>query len=144
MAAEIKGTAVCWAVDGISYAATALTGASMVQSMRRGNTSERAQIKDGAGDVKTLVYHGKMKTLALTVVPSDSSTPTIADARASRDNHMNVLLPGLKVTLTDTTSVSPTSTWILVSANENRTNEGLTTIDLELENADTDLSTSAA
>ncbi len=143
MAADIKGTAVCWSIGGVTYAATGLSGSSMVQSVRHGRTSESTPIKGSDGDISTLVYHGQMRSLSISVVPSGTAK---SDAAASRDSHMNTLVPGLKVVISDNsagTSALETN-WILKSATENRTVDGFTTIDLELENAATDLSTSAA
>jgi hypothetical protein len=148
MAADIKGTAVYWSMGGITFTAGIVSGSnpSMPQSLRFGRSSENTKIKDNNGDLKTIVYHGPMKTLSITVIPSSTS---IAGAVASAEAHM--IAPGTKVTVADaSTSASDTgqiveTNWILVSATQNRTVDGVVTIDLELENAtQADLSTSAA
>jgi hypothetical protein len=144
MAADIKGTAVVWGMGGITFTA-GITAASMPQSLSYQRGSELAEIKDTHGAIKTMVFHGGMKTVSISVVPSGAN---IAAAVTAKESY--IPLPGTKVTIADASQDNPPGenqieqNWIVVSATEGRTVDGVVTIDLELENADTDISTSAA
>lgn len=143
MAADIKGTAVVWSIGGVTFTAgiVSATNASMPQSVRYQRTAENTKIKDTGGDIKTIVYHGFMKTVSITVVPSHATA--IASAVTSKEAHL--IAPGTKVTIADAQgSTQIEQNWIVVSCSEQRTVDGVCTVDLELENAETDLSTSAA
>lgn len=142
MSATIKGTAVVWSTGNITFAA-GITSASMVQSMRYGRTAEATEIKDYSGQINTVVLHGGMKTVSVTVVPTGA---TIAAAVTAKESYLPA--PGTMVTLADESGLPGNNqivqNWIVNSATENRTVDGVVTIDLELENsADSDISTTA-
>ena len=143
MAADIKGTAVVWSVGGVTFTAgiVSATNPSLPQSLRYQRGAENTKIKDVGGEIVTIVYHGGLKTLSMTVIPSAAS---IAAAVTSKEAH--VLAPGTKITIADASGATAIETnWIIMSSTENRTVDGVVTVDLELENsATTDLSTSAA
>jgi len=143
MAADIKGTAVVWSMGGVTFTAGIVSASnpSMPQSLRYARTSENTKIKDNGGDIKTIVYHGGLKTVSITVVPSST---TIAAAVTSKEAH--IIAPGTKVTIADASGATGIeANWIVVSCTENRTVDGNVTVDIELENAaQEDLSTSAA
>jgi len=142
MAADIKGTAIVWSIGGVTFTAGIVSASnpSMPQSLQFSLTSENTKIKDNGGDIKTSVYHGFMKSLNMTVIPSAAS---IAAAVTSKEAHL--LAPGTKVTVADASGTTLIEqNWIVNKSTENRTIDGAVTVDLELENAATDLSTSAS
>lgn len=142
MAAVIKGTAVKWSVGAIAFTAGIISGtnANFTQSARITRTSEKANIKDNGGTVKTQVFHGFMKTLSLSVVPSGS---TIIAANSSSDAYLPS--PGTLITITDDSGTIIDDNYNVISCTENRTVDGVATIDLELEAGDegTELATAA-
>lgn len=145
MAALIKGTGVVWSIGDVAFAGTgtviaSASNPSLPQSLRLTKGSEKTNIKNTSGDVVTSVYHGFKKTLAITVIPSAT---TIAAAVASKEAHL--VAPGGKLGITDGSgSTSIEQNWIIVSSKENRTVDGAVTIDLELVNAESDLSTTVS
>lgn len=127
MAEVIKGTAVCWSVGAIVCSA-GISGSHFTQSTRVQRTSEKANVKDNGGTIKSQIFHGFMKTLSLTVIPSGDKTG------GSADTHMPQA--GTLVTITDDTGTIIDDNYNLISATENRTVDGVRTIDLELEAGD--------
>lgn len=139
MSADIKGTAVAWSTGGIVFAA-GITASSMVQSMRYQRGSELTEIKDTTGQIKTMVFHGGMKTISITVIPTGAS---IAAAVTAKESYIPA--PGTQIAITDDSATQIQQNWIVVNATEGRTVDGAVTIDLELENSsDADISASAA
>lgn len=143
MAADIKGTAVVWSMGGITFTAgiVSATSPSLPQSMKYSRNAENAKIKDVGGDIVTMILHGGTKTLSINVIPSSTS---IAAAFTSKEAH--VIAPGTKVTIADASGAAAIETnWIVTSSAENRSVDGVVTVDLELENAaQADISTSAS
>jgi hypothetical protein len=113
------------------------THASLVQSASIERTSEVARIKDTGGTIKTLVFSGGMKTLRISVVPSGTTT---ADGQKSADAH--VPAAGTTITVADASSAVSGSDTVMdasyncLSATQNRTVDGVVTIDLVLEASD--------
>lgn len=134
MSALIKGRAVAWSVGGITYTAGIVSSSNpqMTQSARLARTSERAVIKDTGGTIRTMVYHGGVKTFSVTVVPYGSTN--IASAIASVDAHM--LPPGTTITVADDSGSIADGDYNLVSATNPRVVDGVQTVDLELEKGD--------
>lgn len=133
MSATIKGTGVLWSMGGITFTAGIVTStnASMPQSLSFTRGSEKTEIKDNGGTIKTQVFHGFKKTLSITVVPSGSS---ITNANSSMDAHMPV--PGTTITVADAAGTLIDASYNLISARQNRSVDGVGTIDLELEQGD--------
>jgi hydrogenase maturation factor HypF (carbamoyltransferase family) len=131
MSAVIKGTGIVWSVGGITYAA-AIAGAKYVQSVRVGRTSEKAEVKDNGGTIKAVVFHGFKKTLALTVVPAHATTQS--GAQTSMDQHQ--LQAGTLVAIADDIGTIIDANYNVISTTQNRTVDGVATIDLELEASD--------
>lgn len=133
MAAVIKGTGVCWSVGSIAFTAGIISGTNgnFTQSTRVQRTSEKTNIKDNGGTVKTQVFHGLMKALSISVVPTGSS---IANANASADAYLPA--PGTTISITDDSGTIIDDNYNVISATENRTVDGVRTIDLELEAGD--------
>lgn len=103
----------------------------MTQSASVERTSEVTRVKSSTGTIRSVIFHGNMKSLRLTVVPSGSS---VANARTSSAN----LTPaaGTLVTLTDDSGTIIDASYNVLSASENRTVDGVATIDLVLETSD--------
>jgi hypothetical protein len=133
MAAVIKGTGVCWSVGAIAFTAGIVSGTNgnFTQSTSLQRTSEKNNVKDNGGTVKTQVFHGFMKSLSITVVPNGSS---IANANTSADAYLPA--PGTKISITDDSGTIMDDNYNLLSSKENRTVDGVRTIDLELEAGD--------
>lgn len=141
MSSIIKGTGVVWGMGGVTFAGTgtviaSATNPSLPQSLRYSRQSTNTKIKSVHGDVVTIVHHGFKKTLSITVVPSAT---TISNAVASKEAH--IVAPGSKLVIADASGTTGIEqNWIVVSSQENRTVDGVVTVDLELVNAETDLS----
>ena len=112
MSATIKGTGVVWSVGGVTFTAGIVSSSnpSMPQSLTFTRGSEKSEIKDNGGTIKTQVFHGFKKTLSITVVPSGSS---VANARASQDAHM--LPPGTTITVVDDSGTVIDASFNLIS-----------------------------
>lgn len=144
MSAVIKGLGVVWSVGDIQYTGGIVSGnpntAAAVQSLRVARTSEKTIIKDNGGVAKAAVFHGFMQTLSLTVVPTGSS---IANAKTSASAHMidavaggTTSIVGRTVTIVDADGTVVDGTYNCISATQNRTVDGVATVDLELEKGD--------
>lgn len=136
MAAVIKGTGVVWSVGNIEFTAgiTATSGTDyFTQSATFERSGDVARIKDSGGVIKTMVFSGMVKSMRITVVPAGSS---IANAIASGREF--IPQTGTTITLTDSNGglASTSTSWNCVSATQNRTVDGVMTIDLTLENGD--------
>jgi len=132
--ATIKGKAVVWSIGGITFTAGIVSGSNpeFVQSARFNRGSEKTEIKDDGGVIRTQVFHGFKKTLSITVVPSGAST--IANAQASADAHTPA--PGTTITVVDAAGTVIDASYNLISATQNRSVDGVATVDLELEQGD--------
>jgi hypothetical protein len=135
MAATIKGTAVFWSTAGVTFTAgiVSATNASMVQSVTVERTSDVARIKSTDGTVRTVVFSGGMRNLRVTVVPSGSS---LANAKTSADAH--VPAAGTKITVADDSGTGTVveTDYNCISSSQNRTVDGVLTVDLVLEGSD--------
>jgi hypothetical protein len=145
MAAILKGTGVVWGMGGVTFAGAgsvivSATNPSLPQSLRYSPTAQNTKIKSVGGDVVTSVYHGFKKTLSISIVPS---ADTIAAAVASKEAHL--VAPGSKLIVVDASGATVIEqNWIVVTSKENRTVDGVVTVDLELVNGETDLSATVA
>jgi len=133
MSAVIKGVGVVWSVGAITFTAgiVSATNAGYTQSARFSRNSEKTEIKDNGGVIRAQVFHGFKKTLSMTIVPQGTS---IANARSSMDAHC--LAPGTTITVVDDSGTLIDASYNLISATQNRTVDGVATIDLELEQGD--------
>lgn len=133
MSATIKGTGVVWSMGGITFTAGIVTSSngSLPQSLSFTRGSEKTEIKDNGGTIKTQVFHGFKKSLSITVVPSGSS---VSASNSSMDAHMPV--PGTTITVADASGTLIDASYNLISARQNRSVDGVGTIDLEMEQGD--------
>lgn len=134
--AAIKGRAVIWSVGAITYSAGIVAGAGdfLTQTVAVTRTSEKAEVKDNQGVIRSQIFSGFKKTLSITVVPAGGGTNTIAQARSSGDVAM--LQAGTLITVADDSGTIIDASYNLISARQNRTVDGAATIDLELEAGD--------
>lgn len=145
MSATLKGRAVVWSISGITMTAGIVTATNpdFPQSARFQRGSEKTEIKDDGGVIRTQVFHGFKKTLSLSVIPCDAAV-SIAGARSSMDAHMPA--PGTTITIVDAGGTLIDSSYNLISATQNRSVDGVATLDLEMEQGDesNDLTTAVA
>jgi hypothetical protein len=134
MSAVIKGSGVVWSTGGITFTAgiVSSTNASLPQSASFQRTSEKTEIKDNGGIIRTQVFHGFKKSISITVVPSHAST--VSGARSSMDAHC--LTPGTTITVVDDSGTLLDASYNLISSRQNRSVDGVATVDLELEQGD--------
>ena len=135
MSAVIKGVGVVFSIGGVTMTA-GIVSTQMVQSAKLGRSSEKTEVKDTGGVIKSVVFHGFKKTLSLTVIPSANS---IANAQIAADAHLgtpSVSIVGTKVSVTDAAGLIMDGDYNCISATESRTVDGVLTIDLELEAGD--------
>lgn len=134
--AAIKGRAVIWSVGAITFSAgiTFSSGESLTQNVGVTRTSEKAEVKDNGGTLRSQIFSGFKKTLSLSVIPASTAAGTIAQARAAGD----VLMPqaGTLVTVVDDSGTIVDASYNVISAKQNRTVDGVATVDLELETGD--------
>jgi hypothetical protein len=135
MSATLKGRAVFWSVGAITFTAgiVSSTDPHMTQSSRLARSSERATLKDDGGVIRSMIYHGKTRTVSLTVVPY-AATPSLANAKTSADPFL--IEPGTTITVVDDSGAIMDGSYNLASATESRTVDGVRAIDLELEKGD--------
>lgn len=145
MAAVLKGRAVVWSIGGITFTAGIVSGTTpeFVQSARIQRGSEKTEIKDDGGIIRTQVFHGFKKTLSISVVPCDAAV-AISGARTSMDSHTPTA--GTTITVADAAGTVIDASYNLISATQNRSIDGVGTVDLELEQGDegNDLTTAVA
>lgn len=136
MAAVIKGRAVIWSVGAIVFSAgvTMTNGESFTQSVNVTRTSDKAEVKDNGGTIRSQIFSGFKKTLSLTAIPASTAGGTIANARTLGDNMMPA--PGTLVTLTDDSGTIIDASYNVISARQSRTVDGVATIEMELETGD--------
>lgn len=122
-----------WSVGAIAFTAGIISGtnSNLTQSARVARTSDKAEVKDAGGVIQAVIFHGFKKTLSLTVVPNGT---TIANARSSGDAYMPS--PGTTISITDDSGTIIDDNYNCISATQNRTVDGVMTIDLELEAGD--------
>lgn len=134
--AAIKGKAVIWSVGAITYSAGIVVGngSLFTQSVGFTRTSDKAEVKDNQGIIKSVIFSAFKKVLAITVVPAGGATNTIASAQATGD--IATLQAGTLITVADDSGTLIDGSYNLISAKQNRTVDGVATIDLELEGSD--------
>lgn len=139
MSADIKGTAVVWSTGTVAITA-GIAGGGMVQSVGHGVESELAELKDDTGQIKAMIFHGFSRKLSISTIPTGAS---ISAAVAAKETYLPA--PGTAVQINSASGATKIDrNWYVVSATENRTVDGVVTIDLELENAEADISASAS
>jgi hypothetical protein len=133
MAETVKGTGIVWGVGGITLTAGIVTAnsAAKVQSFNFDRTSDKAEIKDGDGEVCGQTFYNAKRTLSLTVVPSGA---TISAAGLSADAWTPA--PGTKITLADADGAILDADYNLVSAKLRGSNTEARMADIELERYD--------
>jgi hypothetical protein len=137
MAATVKGRGIIWSTGAIVGTAgiVSSTSGSFMQSVSIERTSERTHVKDNGGTIRSSIFHGAMKNLRLTVIPcAISGTNTIANAQSSGDGH--TIAAGTKVSFTDDSGTIIDDDYNVLSATQNRTVDGVATVDLVLEASD--------
>ena len=129
-----KGLAVVYGVDGITFTAgiVSATNGAQTQSLRVVRSSDKVEIKNDLGDVVGQIFSNGKKTLSITVIPSHATVK--ATAQSSYDAHL--IPPGTTVTIADANGAVIDDDYNLLSATGNMTNDGVATIDLELESYD--------
>ena len=135
MAATIKGLGVVWSVGSQTYTggivSHATTAQSTPQSITLNRTSDKSMVKGLDGEVLGVIFSGFMKTASLSLVPSAS---TVAAAKTALDTYCPA--PGVSVTMVDSIAGLLDDNWNVTSATQNRTVDGVATVDLELEAGD--------
>lgn len=131
MAETLKGLGIIWGVNGKTFTGFS-TATFKTQTLSLNRTADKAEVKNESGEVVGQVFYNEKKALSLSVVPSGSS---IANAGTALDN----LLPaiGTTITVADSTNATVdghhTGKYNLTSASLRFTNEGVATIDMEME-----------
>lgn len=133
MSATINGRAVLWSTGGITFTAGIVSASNpgMAQSSTFQRTSEKTEIKDDGGTIRTQVFHGFRKTLSITVIPYHASD--LSNAADAHDAYL--LAPGTKITVVDGAG-NIAGDYNLLSSRQGRSVDGVATIDLELEQGD--------
>jgi hypothetical protein len=135
MAATIKGRAIVWSIGGITMTAGIVTASNpnFTQSARITRGSNKTEVVDDGGTIRTQVFHGFKKTLSMSVIPADTAQSQ-SGARTSADAH--TLVAGTTITVVDAAGTVIDASYNLISATQNRSVEGVATVDLELEQGD--------
>ncbi len=140
--ADLKGKAVGWAVAGLAFSAGIVPSGTEVPMFQRARAQQEiegeATIKGSDGKVATLVVPDIKKTLSYTIIPS---ADTIAAYKTLMDKFY--ISPGTKITVTDSEG-NTEGNYILINCSQERQVEGATSVDIELRNYSTDISTSAS
>lgn len=130
MAATLKGRAVLWSIGTVSFVGGVTS--MMPQSLRFSRAAEKTEIKDDSGVIRTQVFHGKKRAVSMTVIPYDATSTTAAQAM------METGMPaiGTTITMTDSYGTMMDASFNLVAVTQNRTVDGVGTLDFELEQGD--------
>lgn len=143
--ATLKGRAVVWSIGGITFTAGIVSASNpdFPQSARLNRGSNKGEIIDDGGTIRTQVFHGFKKTLSMTVIPCDTAA-SISGARTSMDAHLPQA--GTTITVVDAAGTLIDASYNLVSSTQNRSVDGPATVDLEMEQGDegNDLTTAVA
>jgi len=136
MAETLRGIAVRWAIGGISFTGITLTSdASKFQSLEFNRSSDKAEIKDGNGEVAGLVFYNAKKSINVTVIPGATS---VANAQGNVDAWLPA--PGTVLTAADTEGASidasSATTYNVLSCKLRLSVDGPAMVDLELERYD--------
>jgi len=135
MAENMKGLAVRWGVDGITFTAGIVTTNSdqQVQSVGLTRTADSQEIRNAIGEVVGKVFYNDRREVSISVIPSHAST--VAGARASIAAH--VIQPGTTITVLDSEGSELdavfSGAYNLISSKMGMTNTGVLVVDLELE-----------
>ena len=130
MSATQKGFAVVWSIGTVSFVGGVTT--MMPQSLRFSRSSEKTEIKDTDGIIRTQIFHGKKRSVSMTVIPYHASSTT--SAQAMMETGMPAM--GTTITMTDSYGTMMDANFNLISATQNRTVDGVATLDFELEQGD--------
>lgn len=140
--ADIKGSAVSWAVQGLALTAGIIPGTGETpafQSVRaRMEADSISYIRGSDGKVVSAVIPDIKKTITMTIIPT---ADTLAHMRSLMDRFY--INPGTKITITDSEG-NIEGSYYLVNCSQERKVGDAVGADIELENWSTDLSTSAA
>ncbi len=137
MSEIITGRAVVWSVGSLTMTGEILSGTNphFLQSLRFSRTGNKTDIMDDGGTVRAQVFSSRKKTLSITVIPCDvPTTGTKAGARASMEEYCPEL--GSQVTIVDSFGALLDASFNVVGVTQNRSVDGVATIDLELETSD--------
>ncbi len=136
MAVTIKGTGVVWGADGFSAKTEyAVAGASTQSTTYTGipssitytRDSQKFDLLDENGETVGQIFYNLKKTLSVTVTPTGS---TISSAQSRLSDWMQAA--GQQITIADSEG-NTADNYNLISAVENRAQDGATTVDLVME-----------
>lgn len=130
MAATQRGLAVIYGAAGFTTTAgiVSATTKAQNQSGRFTRSSDKAEIRDGNGEVAGQVFYNAKKSHTITVVPHGDQTASTAIT--SLDAWLAA--PGTKITVVDTGSVMD-GDYNLISGTCSRTNTDAATVEIEIE-----------
>lgn len=134
MAATLKGKAIIFAVDGITYSAgITVAGTENVfhQSFDFERSADMSYVKDSAGEDVTSIAANKKKTGTIRAIAGGTA---IADARSLADKLL--LASNTTVTIVDTETTTTDGSYNAIRSRMNRTNEGAAVFEFEIENRD--------
>ena len=143
--ATLKGKAVVWGVDGVTFTgfdASEPTGETSSLNFQR--ASDMKEIKDDIGNTVGAVFFNAQNTLRIDVVPSAAS---IAAAKSNMDKFLPV--PGTVITVIDADSTKTDGTnsgkYLYISGELRRTPDGEAVISMELKQwVDNDVTTTVS
>jgi hypothetical protein len=130
MSVTIKGKGIVWSIGGITYSA-GIVGTNLTQSARAGRTSGKVEVKEDGGAIKGVAFYGNKKTLSITIIPY--STTQILGRTAVDTNTLEI---GTLVTVVDASGSVLDGSYNVVNVTQNRSVDGVATIDLDLEGSD--------
>jgi hypothetical protein len=130
MAETIKGVGIVWGVNGISLTAGIVSGTTLAktQSFNFDRSADKAEIRDGDGEVCGQAFYNAKRTLSLTVVPTGTS---LANAVTSADAWTPA--PGTLITIVDADGAIVDGNYNLISAKLRGSNTEARMADIELE-----------
>jgi hypothetical protein len=133
--ATLKGKAVIWAVNGITFSAgisVAGTENALFQSLGFERTGDDSYVKDSAGEDISAIYANQGKLVRMTVIPGGTA---IADARSLTDKFLPT--KGTLITIADTETTIVDGTYNCKGASLTRSVDNALAIELTLESRDT-------
>lgn len=119
---NIQGTAIAWGTSSTDMTGftAAVSGGYTFTAEDYNSESDKAEIRDANGDIKSVIYHGARETLSLKCYPSGTSA-----------NIASLPVAGETATITST-NAKLAGNWCVESSSSAGKNDGIVEFDISL------------
>lgn len=131
MATTLTGKGVLWGCNNISMTGVISTTLGQIQSNSFTRESDKAELRDGIGDVVGRAFYDHRRTIQITVIPSAASIAT------AKTNAL-AMLPaiGSVIAVVDTDDLTTDENYTVEECSISRTNTGMAEISMTVSNRD--------